>query len=454
MDRIISVQQSKKLLKWILWPYLVAALCVCVFSAILGIMAWRSLGWPVSFGEILSSKIIYDPSSEGESKAQILYKYTVNGRQLHGDRVLWGGTPISGEGLIVAAALDYMRKYPEGKRVDVYYDPYNPAWSVLEPGINRQVGLLMLFGLFLMTLGLAALWRFYHGGLPIPELQEEEKPLQEEWRTVRERGDEESTEALFREIQEKNRLDPMGRFLFQMALLAFIAVIGFIFWPVYHPWLVSSGLLKQPQTTRQVTPGAINGSPSTEPAAPRQEGPSDLKQLPGKMTTQDRETPQDAVVRRWDEHSEAAHRASLHGDYQLSEQQYRLALHHAEKLGPHVVATTCDNLGYVLEKQGRAEEAIPVVRRSLEIRKQVKGDELFLAYSQAQLARLLALTGNREEAEIYYRRSLKTAEEKLGRDHGDVARFLRGYAGFLAEKGRKMAAEELMNRAKRIEAQN
>jgi len=41
-----------------------------------------------------------------------------------------------------------MRQYPEGKIVDVYYDPNDPEISVLEPGFRPGMYSMPGFGLF------------------------------------------------------------------------------------------------------------------------------------------------------------------------------------------------------------------------------------------------------------------------------------------------------------------
>jgi len=62
---------------------------------------------------------------------QIRYEYKVNNVLYKSDRVNYGYKGSSDESL----AEKYVKKYPVGKSVIVYYDPLDPKKSVLEPNV-------------------------------------------------------------------------------------------------------------------------------------------------------------------------------------------------------------------------------------------------------------------------------------------------------------------------------
>lgn len=66
-----------------------------------------------------------DPAEAG---AVMRYRYRVGGKDYEGDGFQIGGKTRAG-GLIAKALI---RKYPEGRDVDVYYDPADPARSALD----------------------------------------------------------------------------------------------------------------------------------------------------------------------------------------------------------------------------------------------------------------------------------------------------------------------------------
>jgi serine/threonine protein kinase len=101
-----------------------------------------------------------------------------------------------------------------------------------------------------------------------------------------------------------------------------------------------------------------------------------------------------------------------------------------------------------LQKKGKYEEAEPLYKKSLEIRRKVLGENHpDLAQSLNDLAQLLKKKGKYEEAEPLYNESLKIRRKVLGEDHPDVAKSLSNLAELLEAKGKLNEAEPLYRQA-------
>lgn len=92
--------------------------------------------WPTVPGTILSSELEADTGYHDGKRIQtygaaIRYAYGVGGKTYESEQIQLGGsseTSRPGEFERIVA------RYPEGKRVTVYYDPDDPATATLEPG--------------------------------------------------------------------------------------------------------------------------------------------------------------------------------------------------------------------------------------------------------------------------------------------------------------------------------
>lgn len=123
----------------LIWTIVAAA--VCWFVAINQIYAlWKSARdgsaqrrWSVAQGNITVSRLGTSPTHPSgldpvDAGAMMRYHYRVGGKDYEGDGFKIGGKSRAG-GLIAKAMIE---KFPEGRAVDVYYDPANPAHSALE----------------------------------------------------------------------------------------------------------------------------------------------------------------------------------------------------------------------------------------------------------------------------------------------------------------------------------
>jgi hypothetical protein len=100
--------------------------------------AKQSTDWPAVKGKVVESGIRAERGAGGTSStgsrntyhANVVYKYDVIGKIYTRQRVSFDEYGREDE----VHATQISDKYPEGETVEVYYDPYNPSKSVLEPG--------------------------------------------------------------------------------------------------------------------------------------------------------------------------------------------------------------------------------------------------------------------------------------------------------------------------------
>lgn len=115
--------------------------------------ARASKKWPTVQGTITSSGTVLMNTLQGgpATAASVKYEYEVEGKKYSADRISMGQYGTGGGGHAKAEAA----KYPEGKTVEVHYDPQNPSQAVLEPGgaIFTSVFLLS-FAAMLFPVGL------------------------------------------------------------------------------------------------------------------------------------------------------------------------------------------------------------------------------------------------------------------------------------------------------------
>ncbi len=138
-----------------------------MFSAVFiaaGVSKYRQVSharnWATTTGTVTKSKVRShrNRSSDGdsfESMPLVTYEYTVADKNYQGTKVNFA-EKISGEE--IASTLN---KYPEGKIVQVYYNPANPSEAVLErelpSGILKILGVVVLI---ILGLGLGAPFAF------------------------------------------------------------------------------------------------------------------------------------------------------------------------------------------------------------------------------------------------------------------------------------------------------
>ncbi len=115
---------------------------------------------------------------------------------------------------------------------------------------------------------------------------------------------------------------------------------------------------------------------------------------------------------------------------------------------PLTQARVMHTIGSFYQRLGLYQDAVPLVRQALEIRRRLLGDaDLSVAESQHELAYLHWRQGEFAAAEPLYERALATRERLLGSDHPDIATSLNGLAILHWNQGRYERAEPLYLRA-------
>jgi hypothetical protein len=96
----------------------------------------QTRNWPTVPGMIVSSEL--ESQTERHHRkpittygAGIRYAYEVEGKAYESDQVQLGGTSETSQ---PGESERMVARYPEGKRVTVYYDPADPATATIEPG--------------------------------------------------------------------------------------------------------------------------------------------------------------------------------------------------------------------------------------------------------------------------------------------------------------------------------
>jgi CHAT domain-containing protein/tetratricopeptide (TPR) repeat protein len=121
---------------------------------------------------------------------------------------------------------------------------------------------------------------------------------------------------------------------------------------------------------------------------------------------------------------------------------------HPEAATPERRVIGRNNLGEIYRRQGRLEDAQPILTEALDAaREALCPDNPTLLFFRINLAMLLAERGQAARAEALYRESLRATEAALGPSHPSVAQSLHDLAGFLASTGRAAEAVALGDRA-------
>jgi Protein of unknown function (DUF3592) len=127
-----------------------------VYSVLALVSALESRRWPVAEGVMISSRLDKSPDSDGgyTYRPDVSYRFTVEGKELVGRRACFGdriSTSLS------SFAERIVRKYPNGAKVKVRYNPRRPENAVLEPGLNGFIISIFLVGIGLFAIGILTL---------------------------------------------------------------------------------------------------------------------------------------------------------------------------------------------------------------------------------------------------------------------------------------------------------
>ncbi len=127
-----------------------------------------SKDWPAVTGELTRSEVeTYRRDGKTQYLADIVYKYTVEGKTYTSSKVTVGDPPLTSS---ISPAKRLQAEYPVGKTVEVYYDPEVLSSSALKPGIQwNDIILLVITGIFPL-IGILV----FAGGLKAKRKQQEQ----------------------------------------------------------------------------------------------------------------------------------------------------------------------------------------------------------------------------------------------------------------------------------------
>jgi hypothetical protein len=120
---------------------IVAVACLAVgmvLTFMYGLPMYRraeaSLNWPTTSGTVETSEVT-SSFTKGKTKysPSVSYSYDVNGMRQTSNSIWASGGDSSTVKSVHQAVVD---KYPVGSTVKVFYDPEDPAYAILEPGIT------------------------------------------------------------------------------------------------------------------------------------------------------------------------------------------------------------------------------------------------------------------------------------------------------------------------------
>lgn len=127
---------------------------------------FQSSQWPHTQGEILSSEVERVVSHGSKSKKRVSYQpkihysYEVAGKEHQGTNLCFAQ-----DGVGKAWAEEKVKKYPVGRKADVFYKAEDPTVSVLETGVNIQYafatsGVVLVFCIIFLLLAYACYWDY------------------------------------------------------------------------------------------------------------------------------------------------------------------------------------------------------------------------------------------------------------------------------------------------------
>jgi hypothetical protein len=132
---------------------------ILYYARKLAAKAHSSLSWPSVEGAIAHSAVLLrtrpgaDSSNVPTYSPDVAYRYKVAGRD-YSSATITLMDYSSGAG----RAQDIVARYPDGAAVSVYYNPADPAESVLERGPTRGIAILRLIGWVFAAAGLFFLY--------------------------------------------------------------------------------------------------------------------------------------------------------------------------------------------------------------------------------------------------------------------------------------------------------
>lgn len=130
----------------ILSLFVVAGLLATLWGLVIIIRARKTSHWPMAEGVIEESAVSSDAN---DLLPHISYRYNVDGQGYQ--RTIEFPADITPT---QEFATSYVKKYPVGARIQVYYNPENPEQATLEPGLGKGDWLVFAIGLGTFIFGI------------------------------------------------------------------------------------------------------------------------------------------------------------------------------------------------------------------------------------------------------------------------------------------------------------
>ena len=140
----------KRLLKMMLFPVAILALTAAVF----GWWHFCILHWPRTSATVLSSSVQWIPTGglRGYHKPSISFQYSVAGQTYTSTQYETGQDYWSLIGRTVDAE-QAVQRFPAGVKTTAYYDPGDPSYAVLHPGLPFGFVAVGLFLVLVFSVG-------------------------------------------------------------------------------------------------------------------------------------------------------------------------------------------------------------------------------------------------------------------------------------------------------------
>lgn len=114
------------------------------------LIARDSVNWPSVPGKVISSVVESHRSDDGTTySAEVHFEYDIEGVTHASNRVGVGSVSTSNP----SGARKTVNRYPAGKVVDVFYNPEDPDYGLLETGVRGETWFLPVFGGIFFTVG-------------------------------------------------------------------------------------------------------------------------------------------------------------------------------------------------------------------------------------------------------------------------------------------------------------